>query len=152
MNLHQKIEEDLKGALKSGDKEKTGVLRFLISAIKNHQIEIKAKDEKYLADEETLVVVKRQIKQRRDSVESYKSGGREDLAEKEGQELVVLSAYMPEQMNEADVRDIVKIKLRELDISDKSGFGKLMGSVMQELEGKAEGNIVKRIIEEELSK
>jgi uncharacterized protein len=152
MNLHQKIEEDLKVALKSGDKQAAGVLRFLISAIKNHQIEIKAKDEKYLADEEVLAVVKRQAKQRKDSIESYKSGGREDLVEKEEQELSIVSAYMPEQMGESDIRNIVRSKMSELNISDKADFGKLMGSVMQELKGKADGGLVKKIMEEELSK
>jgi uncharacterized protein len=152
MNLHQKIEEDLRVALKSGNKERAGVLRFLISAIKNHQIDIKAKNEKYLADEGVIAVVKRQAKQRRDSMESYGAGGREDLVKKEESELHVLSDYLPEQMSELDIKNIVKSKMSELNVSDKSGFGKLMGSVMQELKGKADGDMVKKIIEKEISK
>jgi len=148
--LHQKIEAELKSALKSGEKEKTGVLRFLISAIKNHQIEIKTKDEQYLADEEVVAVIRRQVKQRKDSIAEYEKGGRQELADKEKAELDILDNYLPAQAGEDKIREVVKAKMQELGITDKSGFGKLMGVAMAELKGQADGDAVKKVVEEEL--
>lgn len=148
--LHQQIEAELKSALKSGEKEKTGILRFLISAIKNHQIEIKAKGEEFLKDEDVIAVIHRQVKQRKDSIVEYEKGGRADLVEKEKAELDILENYLPSQMDEAKIREVVKAKKAELGITDKSGFGKLMGAVMAELRGQADGDAVKKVVEEEL--
>jgi uncharacterized protein YqeY len=148
--LHQQIESELKSALKSGEKEKAGVLRFLIAAIKNYQIENKLKGEEILKDEDVIMVVKRQVKQRKDSIAEYEKGGRADLAEKEKSELVMLENYLPAQMDEAKIREVVRAKISELSIKDKSGFGKLMGIVMQELKGQADGDAVKKVVEEEL--
>jgi uncharacterized protein YqeY len=149
--LHQTIESDLKTALKSGEKEKAGVLRFLISAIKNFQIEKRMQDKQYLPDEDIVLVLKRQVKQRKDSISQYEKGGRKELAEKEKAELAILESYLPEQMSENEVRKIVETKMAELGVSDKSGFGRLMGAVMKEVQGKTEGNLVKKIVEEKLS-
>jgi len=149
--LHQTIESDLKAALKSGEKEKAGVLRFLISAIKNFQIEKKMQDKRYLPDEDIILILKRQVKQRRDSISQYEKGGRRDLAQKEESELAILESYLPEPMSEDEVRKIVEAKMAELGISDRSDFGRLMGVVMKEVQGKAEGSIIKKIVEEKLS-
>ncbi|MDD3487271.1 MAG: GatB/YqeY domain-containing protein [Candidatus Moranbacteria bacterium] len=148
--LHETIEAELKSALKSGEKEKAGVLRFLISAIKNFQIEAKKKDKQHLPDEDIITVVKRQVKQRKDSIAEFEKAGRTDLVEKEQAELSVLEQYLPAQMDEAKIREIVKAKKSELNISDKSGFGRLMGAVMGELKGQADGDAVKKVVEEEL--
>ena len=146
MILHEQIEADLRSALKSGEKEKAGVLRFLISAIKNFQIEKKAQGEKYLPDEDIISVLKRQTRQRKDSIGQYEKGGRTELAEKEKKELAVLENYLPAQMGK-----IIEAKAGELGVSDKSGFGKLMGAVMKALQDKADGSLVKKIIDEKLS-
>ncbi len=150
MSLHQNIESDLKTALKTGDKEQAGVLRFLIAAVKNHQIELKAKDKEYLTDEETVAVVRRQAKQRKDSITEYQKGGRADLAEKEEHELAILEKYVPAQMDEEALRKIVRKKIEELSISGKPEYGKLMGAVMAQVKGQADGNAVRKIVEEEL--
>jgi uncharacterized protein YqeY len=149
--LHEQIQSDLKTALKSGDREKAGTLRFLISAIKNFQIEKRAQDKEYLPDEDIISVLKRQTKQRKDSIEQYEKGGRADLAEREKTELAILENYLPAQMDEAKIREIVKAKMQELSVSDKSGFGRLMGEVMKEAAGQADGGAVRKIIEEELN-
>jgi len=148
--LHQTIEAELKSALKSGEKEKAGVLRFLISAIKNYQIEQKLKGEEYLKDEDIIAVVRRQAKQRKDSIAEYEKGNRADLVEKEKAELAILENYLPQQVGEEKIREIVKAKKEELGIADKSGFGRLMGEVMKELKGQADGDAVKRMVDEEL--
>jgi uncharacterized protein len=148
--LHQQIEAELKSALKSGEKEKTGILRFLISAIKNYQIESKLKGEEYLSDEAIIAVIRRQVKQRKDSIAEYEKGGRPELADKEKVEMEILENYLPSQAGEEKIREVVKAKISELGISDKTGFGKLMGAVMAELKGQADGDAVKKVVEEEL--
>src|SRR4030042_2294066 len=149
MNLHQQIEADLKSAMKSGDREKAGVLRFLISAVKNFQIETKTKDKEYLSDDEIISVLRHQAKQRRDSISGYEKGGRADLAEKEKAELAILENYLPAQAGVEKIREVVKAKIAELGIADKSGFGRLMGAAMAELKGQADGDAVKKVVEEE---
>jgi len=148
--LHQTIEAELKSALKSGEKEKTGILRFLISAIKNYQIDNKLKGEEYLKDEDVIAVVRKQVKQRKDSIAEYEKGGRPELADKEKTELDILENYLPAQAGEEKIREVVKEKIAELGITDKSGFGRLMGAAMAELKGQADGDAVKKVVEEEL--
>jgi uncharacterized protein len=147
--IHQQIETELKTALKAGEKEKVGVLRFLISAIKNYQIENKLREE-HLKDENIVAVIRRQAKQRKDSIAEYEKAERADLADKEKTELAILEGYLPAQMDEGKIREIVKAKKEELGIADKAGFGRLMGEVMKELKGQADGDAVKKAVEEEL--
>jgi len=150
--LQQQIENDLKTALKSGDKEKAGTLRFLISALKNFQIEKKTKDEIYLSDQDVAAVLKRQAKQRKDSIQEYEKGARADLAEKEKKELAILAAYLPAEMSETEIVGIVRKKIEELGINNASEFGKLMGAIMKETAGKADGSLVKKVVDQEIAK
>ncbi|OGI16457.1 MAG: hypothetical protein A2Z52_01335 [Candidatus Moranbacteria bacterium RBG_19FT_COMBO_42_6] len=139
----------MKAAMKEGDTAKRDTLRMLDSMIKNTEIE-KLKKEEGLNDEEVQAVIARAVKQRRDSVEQYKSGGREDLAGKESKEIEILSAYMPEQMSEDKIREIVKAVISETGAASKADIGKVMGQAMGRLKGQADGNVVKKIVEEEL--
>ena len=150
MSLKQKMQDDLKNAMKSGDTSKRDVLRMIDSMIKNTEIE-KKKREEGLSDEEVLEVLKRSLKQRKDSVEQYQKGGRQDLAEKENAEIEIISIYLPEQMKESDVELVVKKKIEEMKAQSKADMGKVMGAVMQELKGKADGDIVRKIVEKNLS-
>ena len=149
MELKQKIFSDMKQAMKEGDNAKRDVLRMLDSMIKNTEIE-KMKKEKGLSDEEVIGVISRAIKQRRDSVEQYRSGGRMDLADKESKEIEILSAYMPEQLGEDKIRQIVKDVIEQTGANSKADMGKVMGAAMGKLKGQADGNLVKKIVEEEL--
>jgi uncharacterized protein len=150
MSLKQKINDDLKQAMKMGDTYKRDTLRMLDSMIKNVEIE-KKKREDGLNDEEVLEVVTRAVKQRKDSIEQYKSGGREDLVSKEQEEIEILSGYMPEQLGEEKIREAVKEIIAEVGASSKSEIGKVMGKAMVKLKGQADGNVVKKIAEEELN-
>jgi uncharacterized protein len=149
MTLIDKIRADLKDSMKSGDSFKRDVLRYLDSAIKNVEIE-KNKRENGLNDEEVIEVISRSIKQRRDSISQYEKGNRTDLAEKEKKELEILSAYMPQQLGEDKIREIVKNAINEMGSSLPSDMGKIMGLVMRQTKGLADGNIVRKIVEEEL--
>lgn len=150
MNLKQKIVSDLKSAMKEGDVMKRGTLRMLDSMIKNAEIEKKKKEEG-LADSEVQEVIARAIKQRKDAASQYEAGGRADLAEKEKKESDILMIYMPEQMSEDDVRKSVKGIILSTGASGKADMGKVMGAAMGKLKGQADGQTVKRIVEEELA-
>ena len=149
MGLNKQISEDLKSAMKSGDTLKRDTLRFLDAAVKNVEIE-KKKREEGLNDEEIREVIARSIKQRKDSIAQYESGGRADLAEKEKKEMGILLVYMPAQMSEEEVKEEVKKIIAGMGVTSKSEMGKVMGAAMAKLRGKADGNLVKKIVEEEL--
>lgn len=149
MSLKQKINEDLKQAMREGDSFRRDALRMLVSMIKNAEIE-KQKREEGLSDAEVQEVISRSIKQRKDSAEQFKSGGRTDLVEKEVQEIELLLSYMPAQLAEEEVREIVRQIIRETGAQSKADLGKVMGQAMQKLKGKSSGEIVRRLMEEEL--
>ena len=143
MPLKQHILEQLKTAMRSKDEITLSTLRLLHAKIKDEEI-AKRKRDAGLSDEEITAVIARQIKQRRDSIEQFTRGGRADLAEREQKELAVLQAFMPEQMSDEEIRAIA----REVIAGGASGFGEVMGAVMQKVKGRAEGGVVKKIVEE----
>ncbi len=149
ISLKQKIFSDLKEAMKAGDALKRDTLRMLDAMIKNTEIE-KMKKEDGLTDAETVEVLSRAVKQRRDSVEQFEKGGRQDLAEKEKKEIEIISAYLPEQLGEDKIREIIKEVITAAGASSKADIGKVMGQAMGKLKGQADGNMVKKIAEEEL--
>ena len=150
MGLKQKIFEDLKAAMKAGETERRDVLRMLDSMVKNVEIE-KMKREAGLNDEEVIEVLNRAVKQRKDAIAQYEAGGRPELAEKEMKEIEILRAYMPEQMSEDDVRKVVAEIIAQVGASSKAEIGKVMGPAMGRLKGQADGNLVKKIVEESLA-
>jgi uncharacterized protein YqeY len=150
MAIKEKILSDLKESLKSGDNLRRDTLRLLSGAIKNTEIEKKKKEEG-LNDEKILEVIRKSMKQRKDSIEQYEKGNRQDLADKEKGELEILSSYLPEQMSEEKIREEIKKIISEAGVVSQKDFGKIMGIAMKKLGSQTEGNIVKKIVEEELS-
>ncbi|OGN01441.1 MAG: aspartyl-tRNA amidotransferase [Candidatus Yanofskybacteria bacterium RIFCSPLOWO2_02_FULL_43_10] len=146
--LKEKLQQDIKDALKSGDGKKRMLLGMVLAAIKNKEIEKRGE----LSDDDVIAVVASEIKKRRDSTEQYEKGGRPELAEGERKEAEILMAYMPEQMSEEDVRNEVKKTITETGIKDVKEIGKLIGAVMAKVKGKADGQLVSRLVKEELSK
>jgi uncharacterized protein YqeY len=141
----------MKVAMKAHDALRVNVLRMLIAACKYLKVEKYGAEDKALTDEEVLQVLTKQIKQRRDSFESYTSAGRPELADKEHQETGILQEYMPPQMSDDDVRaKVVEIK-NTLGLSSPAQMGQLMGAAMKELKGKTDGTVVQRIAKEVLS-
>lgn len=149
MSLKEKIAQDLKNAMKSGDSFKRDTLRLLDSAIKNAEIE-KKKREEGLGDEEVLEVISRAAKQHNDSIEQFEKGGRPELAEKEKSELEILKAYLPAQLSEDDIRQVVKEIIAGAGEVKLQDMGRIMGQAMGRMKGKADGNVVKKIVGEEL--
>lgn len=149
MILKEKIINDLKMAMKAGDTEKRDALRLLNSLIRNVEIE-KNKRKEGLSDQEVVEIITRAVKQRRDSVEQYEGGGRSDLAEKEKREIEILSVYLPEQLSGEKLKLIIKDIIAETGTVSRGDFGKVMGQVMLRVKGQADGNEVKKIVEEYL--
>ena len=148
MTLKEKIKSDLKDAMKSGDSVVRGVLRLLSSDIKNEEISLK----KELTDDDVLKILKKDIKRHKESIEQYKTGGREDLAEQEEKELEILEKYMPEQISEEEIRKIVSDVVKKLGATNVSDFGKVMGIAMKEIGGNVDGSLVGKIVKEKLEK
>ena len=146
--IKEKLQKDVKDALKSGDRKKLMVLGMVLAAIKNKEIEKRTE----LTDEDVIGIISSEIKKRKDSVEQYEKGGRPELADGEKREVEMLMTYMPEQMSEEDVRNEVKKTIAETGIRDMKEMGKLIGAVMVKVKGKTDGQVVSRIVKEELSK
>ncbi len=146
MNLGEKITQDLKEAMKAGNVEKVGVLRMLNASFQNRQIE-KGKDA-VLTDEDTLQVLMREAKKRRESVEAFTKGNRPELAEKEKSELLIVEAYLPRQMSREEV--VTEVDKVLAGLVDKSNAGLVMKAVMAELKGKADGKLISEVVKEKL--
>jgi len=143
-SLKSQIEESFKKALTERNEAGLSLFRMIKSAIKNKEIELGHE----LDDTEMTVLLEKEAKQRRDSIEQFKNGGREELAQKEQTELDIIASFLPEKMNEEEIRGIVKQVIGELE-GKTQDFGKIMGVVMAELKGKADGALVQKIVREE---
>ena len=141
------LQEELKIAMKAGEKAKMMGLRNIIGKIKAAQID----KGKTLTDEESLKILKTATKQLKESLDQYRKGGRDDLAEKEAFELTLLEKYLPEQLSEEQIRQTVKNIVKNTGAGSMQDMGKVMGATMQELVGSADGKIVQKIVQEELS-
>jgi uncharacterized protein YqeY len=141
----EQIDADLKQAMRGKDDLTLGALRGLKSEIKNAEIEKRGP----LTEEEAMKVVSKKVKQHKDSIESFKAGGRTDLVEMEEAQMKVLSKYLPEQMDEGKVRDLVKAVITET-AAKPADFGKVMKEVLARAKGQADGSTVSKIVKEEL--
>ena len=141
------LQEELISAMKTGDKPRMTGLRNIIGKLKASQID---KGES-LTEEESLKILKSSAKQLKESVEQYQKGGRDDLAEKELFELSLLEKYLPEQISEGKIRDAVKNTIQSSGAESMQDMGKVMGMLMKELAGTADGKLVQQIVLEELS-
>lgn len=142
MDLRQKIEDDVKSALKKGETVKLSVLRMLLSAVKMHEIE---KNIKRADEPDILQIIQRQIKQRNDSIEQFEKGNRQDLADREKEELKVLKTYMPEQIGQEELARIVKEAIEASGATKKTDVGKVMKIAMEKVRGRADGKAVNQI-------
>ncbi len=141
-NLKNKIQEDLKNGLKNKEEVKVSTLRTLISAIHNQEIQEKKSSES-LSDQEIEKVISTEIKKRKESVSFYEEAGRNELAEKEKEEIKILQTYLPPVLSDEELKEIIKEIINETD--DKN-FGKIMGKVMSKIQGRADGNKVSAMV------
>lgn len=147
MSLSERLNEDMKQAMKNQDKFKLSVIRMIRSAIKNVEIDQK----RTLDDNEVLDILNREVKQRKDSLQEFEKAGRDDLAESVKKELEVISAYMPRQLTAEEVEDIVKQTIQETGASSKADMGKVMGALMPKVKGRADGKLVNQLVQKHLA-
>ena len=147
MALIQEIDQDVTNAMKSKDEAKTSTLRMLKSAIHNWEIS----SQKEPQDADVLQIIQKEIKSRRDSIEMYKKGGRQELASQEEAEIKILANYLPTQMSPREIRAKVKEQIAKVGARTPQDMGKVIGPLMGELKGKAQGATVSKIVKEELS-
>lgn len=151
MAIKDQIMADLKEAMKKKDKDRLRVLRSLKSSILEREISERKGGEGSISDEQVIEVLMKAAKQRKESIEQFEKGDRPDLAEAEKEELEIIESYLPEMLSEEEVRDIARDKIKALGAEDMSDMGQVMGAMMQELKGKAEGSLVSKVVKEELS-
>ncbi len=149
--LQEKINNDLKEAMKNKDSAKISLLRLLLAAFYNEAITL-MKKEQGLSEEEETKVLKREAKKRKDSVEQYQAGNREDLALQEEAELKLISQYLPTEMGEEELKKIVIKVIANLGTVSASQFGVVMKEVMSETKGQADGKLVSQLVQAELNK
>jgi uncharacterized protein YqeY len=144
MSLSDRLNEDMKQAMKSQDKFKLSVIRMVRSTIKNSEIDLK----RALDDNEVLDVLTREIKQRKDSLQEFAKAGREDLAENLRAELVILAEYMPQQLSEEEVKAIVQQTIQQIGASSKADMGKVMTALMPQVKGRADGKLINQLVQQ----
>ncbi|KYG32029.1 GatB/YqeY domain-containing protein [Alkalihalobacillus trypoxylicola] len=147
MSLLERLNNDMKSAMKNKDKLKLSVIRLVKASLQNEQIKIGRE----LTDDESLTVLNRELKQRRDSLHEFEQANREDLATKIRDEITILEIYMPEQLSEEELSQLVKDTIAEVGASSKADMGKVMGALMPKVKGKADGSLVNRLVQQHLS-
>jgi len=154
MSLHQTIREYIKESMRKRDTLRLDVLRGMLAEFTNEIISLKRKPQEELGDSEALLVIRRLVKQRKDSIEQFNKGNRKDLVKIEEEELKILDAFLPAQLGEDELRKIAEKKVDEFKNSDatvgaiKPNIGLIVGAVIKEAKGNADGNVVKKIVEE----
>ncbi|TDF96738.1 GatB/YqeY domain-containing protein [Paenibacillus piri] len=146
MSLSERLNEDMKLAMKSQAKFKLSVIRMVRAAIKNIEID----QRKTLDDQEVLDVLSREIKQRKDSLQEFEKAGRDDLAETVKAEIDILMEYLPQQLTEEEVKAIVQQTIQEVGASSKADMGKVMSALMPKVKGRADGKLVNQAVQQYL--
>lgn len=148
MSLLQVLNEDMKQAMRARDKERLNVIRMVKASLQNEAIQLGVDE---LSREDELTILARELKQRNESLQEFKAAGREDLCTALQQEIDILQKYMPKQLSEAELNDIVIETIAEVDATSKKDFGKVMGSIMPKVKGKADGKQVQQLVQQHLN-
>lgn len=144
MTLLSTLNDDMKTAMRAKDKERLAVIRMLKASLQNEEIKV---GHELNADEE-LTILSREMKQRRDSLAEFENAGRDDLSEKVKVEIAIVEEYLPAQLSDDEIREIVKQAIAKTGAASVKEFGKVMGVVMPQVKGKADGNQVNAIVKE----
>jgi uncharacterized protein YqeY len=150
MTLQQRVDSDLKEAMRAKDVTKLGVLRMLKSALKYAAI-AKSDAEAELSDTEAVQVIRKQAKQRQDSIESFEKGGRAELADKEKEELAILNGYLPQGMSPDELTKIVRETIAELGATSRAQMGTVMKALQAKADGRADGKTLSTEVARQLS-
>ncbi len=145
--LHEEIKNNIKESMKAGDKVRLEVMRGILTAFTNELVATGRTPQDMLSDEQALAVITRLAKQRKDSIEQFTKGGRMDLVDEEKSQLSILEKYLPKLMDMSEVEIIAKNMKEKLGITDPTKKGILMSSLMKDLKGKADGSVVKEVVD-----
>jgi len=148
VELKAQLNEDLKSALRSGDKVRTSVIRLLTALIKNREVEKRGP----LTDAEAIQAVSASCKQRQEAIEQYRQGGRQDLVDKETAELAILQTYLPAALSPDELQTLVRDAIQDAQASSPREMGKVMALLMPKVTGRADGKVVSTLVREMLSK
>ncbi|PAQ16542.1 hypothetical protein CD798_01255 [Bacillaceae bacterium SAOS 7] len=147
MSLLERLNNDMKQAMKNKEKDKLTVIRMLKAALQNEGFKVG----KELTEDDELAVLSREVKQRKDSLHEFEKAGREDLVSKIQTELTYVNIYMPEQLSEEELEVIVQETIVEVNASSKADMGKVMSALMPKVKGKADGGTVNKLVQTKLS-
>ncbi|SFA95610.1 MULTISPECIES: GatB/YqeY domain-containing protein [unclassified Bacillus (in: firmicutes)] len=148
MSLLERLNNDMKQAMKNKEKDKLSVIRMIKSSLQNEAIKLGNRE---LSEEDELTVLSRELKQRKDSLHEFDKAGRADLVEKLRAELTVVELYLPAQLSEEELSDIVKTAVAETGAISKADMGKVMAAIMPKVKGKADGSLVNKLVQQHLS-
>jgi len=147
MSMKQRLNEDMKAAMKGGDKQSLGVIRLVNAAIKQREVDERVE----LDDTQVIAVLDKMVKQRRDSVAQYEAAGREDLAQVERDEIVVIERYLPAKLGEAEITAAIDAAIAETGASSPANMGKLMAVLKPKLAGQADMGLVSKLVKQRLA-
>ncbi len=150
MTLNERIDSDLKDAMRSKNAQKLGVLRMLKAAVKNAAIEKGGADAE-MNDGDVVAVIRKQAKQRQDSIEQFDKGGRPELAAKEKEELSILQSYLPQQMDTAELSEAVRVTILEMNATSKAQMGAVMKALQQKIGDRVDGKTLSQEVQRQLS-
>ncbi len=150
MEIVDKIDKSLTEALKNKDQDRTLTLRSIISQKKQKEIEKRTQDKKNITDEDMILILNKMVKQRRESIELYKQGGRQDLVDKETKELKIIQEYLPEQLSEEEIKEICEQAINNLKASSLKDMGKVMGIIKSKYKGSVDLSIAGKILKDKL--
>ncbi|MCW8904779.1 MULTISPECIES: GatB/YqeY domain-containing protein [Sedimenticola] len=145
--LKQRIQDDMKAAMKGGDKPRLGVIRLLMAAIKQREVDERIE----LDDTQILVVLDKMVKQRRDSINQYEQAGRSELAEQEAFEITILQEYLPEALSEEEIAAMIRDAIQATGAESLRDMGKVMGQLKPKMQGRADMGAVSALIKQQLS-
>ncbi len=148
MSLLERLNNDMKQAMKNKEKDKLSVIRMVKASMQNEAIKLGVKE---LSEEQELTVLSRELKQRKDSLHEFDKAGRADLVEKLRTEIAIVELYMPKQLSEEEVAEMVKQTILEVGAKSKADMGKVMSAIMPKVKGKADGSLVNKFVQQHLS-
>ncbi|MFJ8264693.1 GatB/YqeY domain-containing protein [Peribacillus asahii] len=147
MSLLERLNNDMKQAMKNKEKDKLSVIRMLKASLQNEALKLRQE----LTEEEELTVLSRELKQRKDSLNEFANADRTDLVDKIRIEIGYVEAYMPEQLSAEEISSIVKQTIEEVNATSKADMGRVMSALMPKLKGKADGSLVNKLVQQHLS-
>lgn len=148
MSLLERLNNDMKQAMKNKEKDRLSVIRMVKASLQNEAIKLGTKE---LSEDVELTILSREVKQRKDSLHEFDKAGREDLVEKLRTELAIVELYMPKQLSEDELSEIVKETIAEVGATSKADMGKVMAAIMPKVKGKADGSLVNKFVQQHLS-